>query len=79
MDRWLIDGQQRLRAIQSYLDNEFPVFNFFWKELNGLEVRRFGNFPFAKTEIRESSEIKLKLLYNRLNFAGTPHTEDQRA
>jgi hypothetical protein len=79
LDRWLIDGQQRLRAIQSYLRSEFPVFGRTWAQLSELEHRRFENYEFAKTMITESDEGRLRFLYDCLNFGGTAHTEDQRA
>jgi hypothetical protein len=79
MDLWLIDGQQRLRAIQEYLTDVFPVFDLRYGELNYLEKRRFDAFPFACSIVHESSEAVLRLLYDRLNFGGTQHTEDQRA
>lgn len=78
-DRWLIDGQQRLRAVESYLLDGFPVFGYRWSELDKIEQRRFGTVSFARTTIQESDETKLRLLYNRLNFGGVAHTEDQRA
>lgn len=78
-DLWLIDGQQRLRAIKAYLDDEFPVLGHRWSDLDSLEQWAFKNTAFARTSIRESDEAKLRDLYNRLNFGGVAHTEDQRA
>lgn len=79
MDLWLIDGQQRLRALDEYLGNLFPVFGFTWGELNRVEQRHFESVQFAQAIIHEADEDKLRLLYDRLNFGGVPHTEDQRA
>ncbi len=79
MDLWLIDGQQRLRALDDYLGDVFPVFGYKWSELNKLERRRFESIPFAQATVHEANETKLRMLYDRLNFGGTPHTEDQRA
>lgn len=79
MDLWLIDGQQRLRALHDYLTDVFPVFNFRWSELNRLEQRRFESVPFSQLVVNEANEATLRVLYDRLNFGGTQHTEDQRA
>lgn len=78
-DRWLIDGQQRLRAVDAYLRNVFPIFGYYWGDLPGPDRARFGNLPFAKSVIHEGDENKLRFLYDCLNFGGVPHTEDQRA
>lgn len=75
----LIDGQQRLSAIQDYLEDKFKVFNLFYSELNRFERRRFSSisFPHFETSIDNLDEIKE--LYNRLSLGGTSHTEAQRA
>jgi len=78
-DLWLIDGQQRLRAVKAYLEDEFAVFGFRWSWLNGLEKRRFDNMSFACALIHEGDETKLRDLYNRLNFGGTSHKKSERA
>lgn len=78
-DLWLIDGQQRLRAIECYLDGVFEVFGYTWSQLNKVEHRRFESLSFAQSVVHESNEDVLRELYDRLNFGGTPHTEDQRA
>lgn len=78
-DLWLIDGQQRLRAIESYITSHFPVFGYYWHSLDLVEQRRFENVPFAQSTVHLGDEAVLRELYDRLNFGGTPHTEDQRA
>lgn len=78
-DLWLIDGQQRLRAIDEYLDDGFSVFGHLWGDLGRVSQRRFEAVPFAQSIIHEADEAKLRELYDRLNFGGTPHTEEQRA
>jgi hypothetical protein len=79
VDNWLIDGQQRLRAIKAYLEDEFSVYGYRWSELTKIEQRHFDNIPFACSMVHETSESNLRMLYDLLNFGGTPHTEDQRA
>jgi hypothetical protein len=78
-DLWLIDGQQRLRALDAYLSDEWPVFGYRWSELPQHEQRRLENVTFAQSIVRESDEAVLRELYDRLNFGGTAHTEEQRA
>ncbi|OUV22975.1 MAG: hypothetical protein CBC55_02730 [Gammaproteobacteria bacterium TMED95] len=76
---WLLDGQQRLLTIEDYINDKFKVFDLYFSDLTKAEVRRFMNTPFKRHEVALHDEAKIKDLYNRLNFGGTAHTEDQRA
>ena len=78
-DLWIIDGQQRLRAISGYIHDEFPVFELLYSELNKVEKRKFDAIPFSCNIVKEDDEKKLRKLYDIMNFGGTTHTEDQRA
>jgi uncharacterized protein with ParB-like and HNH nuclease domain len=76
----LIDGQQRMNAIELYLNDEFPVFGYRWSETTILDKRRFRHschFPCYIT--KSDDEQYLRNYYNLMNFSGTQHTEDQRA
>lgn len=81
---WLIDGQQRLRAITRYLADDLVVFvgtphEHRYSDLDRPQQRHFEDKPIGYTEIDEFDEHALRLIYDRLNFGGTAHTEDQRA
>lgn len=76
---WLIDGQQRLRALKAYVEDAFPVFGLRWSELAPLEIRRFKGIVFPMATVSIEDEARLRLLYDRLNYGGTPHAPDQRA
>lgn len=71
----VIDGQQRLHALERYVRDEFPVFGYRWSELSASEQRRFEMIPFAHAETRIRDDRLLREIYDRLNFSGTPHTE----
>lgn len=76
----LIDGQQRLHALERYWSDEFPVFGYHWSELPIKEQRSFRmSVVFPQVEVTINDEAQLRDLYDRLNFGGTAHTEDQRA
>lgn len=79
MSGWLLDGQQRLTAIERYWNNEFAVFDLYWNELTPVEQRRFQHTKFSHFKVRLSSEDQAREVYDRLSFGGTAHTEDQRA
>lgn len=80
----LLDGQQRLTALEEYVYNRFPVSDAagmprFWRELPRAERRRFGTFHFAQATITNWDEATLVRAYNLRAFGGTPHEEDERA
>lgn len=80
----LIDGQQRMRALKAYMFEGLRVFvgteyEHAYDELDDVQKRMFRSTPIGYIEIRESNMDSLRDLYNRLNFGGTAHTEDQRA
>jgi hypothetical protein len=76
---WLIDGQQRLTALERYWNDEFKVFGLLWSELNRREVRRFMAIKFPHFESELWDEDQMRELYNRLAFGGTPHKPNERA
>lgn len=41
--------------------------------------RRFYRLSFPSIEVSASDEATLREIYDRLNFGGTPHTDEQRA
>lgn len=80
LDGLLIDGQQRMWAIQQYIDGVYPVFGLRWPDLTKQEHREFefsrsfGCFITATTD-----EAYLRSYYDLMNFGGTAHTAEQRA
>ena len=78
-DDLLIDGQQRMTAIQKYLDGDFPVFGYYWQDLDKVEQRKltFSHFHCYITE--SDDENYLRSYYDLVNFSGTAHKEDERA
>jgi len=80
LDGLLIDGQQRLWAIQQYLEDAFPVFGYRWSEVTVVDQRRFKTSTTFGCYVTESDDEQyLKDYYNRMNFGGTAHSEEHRA
>lgn len=80
----VLDGQQRLAAIEGYVTNEFPVLDFegkprYWEELPRVERRRFSNSTFPHLVIKSWDETFLKTVYDLHAFGGTPHKPNERA
>lgn len=78
-DMWLIDGQQRFWSLHCFFNDKFPVYGKFWSEVETVDRRRFLSTAFTAYEMRDQSELALREAYDKLNFGGTPHREDQRA
>ena len=78
-DGLLIDGQQRMWAIQQYMDGVFPVFGYHYADVTATDRRWFDMAHFTRYETNTSDEKYLREYYNLTNFGGTAHTEDQRA
>lgn len=79
-DMWLLDGQQRLRALQGFFDDEYQVHGFYWKDLNNDDRAGFLNtvkFPFWETAFTD--EEQAATYYDLRNFSGVRHAEEHRA
>ena len=74
----VVDGQQRLNAIEGYFRNEFSVFGAKWVEIDKLNQRRFTSANFPRYVVRSEDPQYLKNYYNLLNFAGSQHTQANR-
>ena len=79
VDDLLLDGQQRLWAIEQYINNVFPVFGHTYDELPRVDKRRFdlGAFHCYITDTQDESY--LKSYYDLMNFGGTAHISGEEA
>lgn len=78
-DRWLMDGQQRMCALDSYWSDEFPVYGLYWSEATIPEQRRFLNTMFPASEHQYDDYDELLELYHRINRGGVAHTDEEMA
>lgn len=72
-DNWLLDGQQRITAVYAYMNDEFAVAGFKFSELTDVDRRFWYMIPFSSLETRLDDEEKLRDVYERLAYGGTPH------
>jgi len=80
MDNILIDGQQRMHAIECYLRDEFPVFGYRWSEVTPVDRRAFSFSRHFHSYITSSEdEDYLRGYYDTMNFGGVAHKESERA
>ena len=80
LDNLLIDGQQRMTAIERYLTDQFPVLGYRWSEVTVVD-RRFFDFStlFGSYRCHSEDEPYLRNYYNLMNFGGTAHQPKERA
>jgi hypothetical protein len=74
---WLIDGQQRLTALDSYWADEFPVFDLYWSEVEVRDQRRLWNMVFPAGEYQIADYDEIVDVYWTLNRGGVPHTDEE--
>lgn len=84
IDQILLDGQQRLRAIERYFDGELSVIGqdgnaYLWTDLHESEQAHFLRISFPWIESHYQVEQDCVDAYNRHNFGGTQHEESERA
>jgi hypothetical protein len=77
-DGLLVDGQQRMRSLERYLNDEFTVLGYKWSEVTEVDRRFFEGTIWQYYEVRTDDEDYLTNYYNLLNFGGTPHTKDNK-
>lgn len=72
-DGWLLDGQQRMTTIASYVAGEFHVCNWRYSDLPDSERRHFErmSIPVVTTHIADPE--KCWDVYERLAYGGTAH------
>lgn len=80
----VLDGQQRLFALEQYLTDAIAVpdrhgMEARWSDLEAVEQRWFSHRTFERGTAPLRSEAELTRIYNLLNYGGTPHTEQERA
>jgi hypothetical protein len=79
-DNLLIDGQQRLLALQDYIEDKFPVYGYHYSEVTDVDRRMFEiSTHFSSYCTNSEDEQFLRDYYNLMNFGGTAHTEGERA
>lgn len=80
----VVDGQQRLTALEMYLSDRLAVPDAdgrlaLWSDVDTVDQRRFQNTLFTRGEINIPDKMALLRFYDLLNFGGTPHEEHERA
>lgn len=80
MDYWLLDGQQRLNALEEFFDDKIRVHGCLWSDIGLEEQRHFLHTAnFGRYETQFKTELECREYYDLMNFGGTPHLENQRA
>ena len=80
----VIDGQQRLMALELFLTDQVEVPDASgamcrWSEIHPIDQKRFGNVIFSRGTLRDLDEESLRSVYDLMNFGGSAHQEHERA
>jgi hypothetical protein len=79
LDEVVLDGQQRLRALERYWNNEFALAGedgrlWLWDDLEKDEKARLHRIVFPWTMTHYNTVDLLHDAYNRHNYGGVAHT-----
>lgn len=74
-DYVLVDGKQRLTAALSFLNNEIPVFDYYFKDFQ--DKLRLHNPSFSWNINNLTTRAEVLRWYLEINFTGTPHSQDE--
>lgn len=87
----VVDGQQRIRCIWSFVNNEFPLGNEskhfddlpdlsgkYYKDLTGDQQDRIVSFTLTVTELFSASDIEVRELFLRLQEGTTLNPPEKR-
>ena len=72
----LVDGKQRINAVEKFLDNKIKAFGYHHKEYEDKLSIIQTSFRFHVNNLETRAEVLQ--WYLDLNFGGTPHTEAER-
>jgi hypothetical protein len=78
-DLWLLDGMQRLTALENFFDGHFPVAGKYWSDIGETERKLFLGGHFAAYETELTDEHTMRVIYDAMNYSGTAHREEERA
>ena len=73
LDGILVDGRQRLTALELYARDAFPVFGALYSELETRDRLDFNRRTFSRAEVTYRHEEDLKAAYERMAYGGVPH------
>jgi len=74
----IIDGKQRLHALDLFLHNKFPDrFGNYWKDLSTRAQRQFQELSvFSFCEIKNATDKQVIEQFLKLNFCGVPQSKE---
>jgi len=75
----LIDGQQRLNALNEYWEDRIVYRGYRWSELTRRQRGPVYRTMFPQMRTNSKDENEVREYYNAMNFGGTDHVEGERA
>lgn len=74
----VIDGQQRIHTICSFIDDGFPLNGKVFSQHQENDRRGFEMITLGVTMLSHITDEEALEIYNRINFNGVPHEPLQR-
>jgi hypothetical protein len=73
---YIVDGKQRLNAVQRFLNNEIPAFGSYYRDFED-NLPSDVSFTIHVNDLKTYREVVT--WYLEMNTGGTPHTEEEIA
>jgi hypothetical protein len=70
----LVDGKQRINAVQRFMNNEIKVFGYFFNEYEDRLRSSQCDFIFNVNDLKTEKEVLE--WYLSMNSGGTPHSQE---
>lgn len=71
---YVVDGQQRIRAICKFLDNQFPIEingkEYYFRDLDASRQQMITTYKFDGHYLRDFTQADINFLFQRLNRTG---------
>lgn len=72
----IVDGKQRITAARAFMADEIPAFGYKYSQYEDTLSILTASFRFHINDLRTRAEVIQ--WYLDLNYAGTPHTDEER-
>lgn len=70
---WVLDGQNRIESIESYVKGQYAVYGLLYPDLPDKTKHRFCNSKLVHIEAEFWDLDKIQDFYQRKAYGGTPH------
>ena len=73
----MVDGKQRLTALTEFMDDKWTYDGLLFSQVPAADRMDFKRQPISVVEVSNLTDAETVELYERLNFGGVPHLQEQ--